>query len=75
MPATARKDVFVPEDVGTYHLTSRIVARRFLMGVDSQTRHDFSYRKEWVEVRTKQLAQVFMIDLLGYAMTGNQTRT
>jgi hypothetical protein len=71
MPATARKDVFVPEEVGTYHLTSRIVSRRFLMGEDELTGRDFSHRKGWVEIRAKQLAQVFMIDLLGYAIMDN----
>lgn len=71
MPATARKEVFVKDEIGIYHTMSRVVARRFLMGVDKITGVDFSHRKAWVGLRIQQLGQVFMVESLGFSILDN----
>ncbi len=56
---------------GFYHCVSRCVRRAFLHGVDSQTGKNYEYRKVWVHQRLKFLAQVFWIDVGGYAVMDN----
>ena len=48
-----------------------MVRRRHLFGYDSLTQTDYSYRKNWVRDRFKQLAGVMAIDVLDYAVLGN----
>ena len=71
MPAKPRSETFDPDTVGVYHCYNQLVQKRFLFGFDSFTRKDYSYRKEWVRDRFKQLAGAMAIDVLDYAVLDN----
>ncbi|MDP6718470.1 MAG: hypothetical protein QGF59_07480, partial [Pirellulaceae bacterium] len=71
MPAKPRSKVFDPDHVGVYHCWNRLVRRRHLFGWDALTGKNFSYRKDWVRDRFRQLAGVMAIDVLDYAILDN----
>jgi len=71
MPGTPRKDVFDPETVGVYHCYSRCVQRAYLCGFDRLTGKDYSYRKDWIRDRLKELAGAMAIDVLDYCVLDN----
>ena len=71
MPAKPRSEVFDPDNVGVYHCWNRVVQRRHLFGLDQITGKDFSYRKQWLLDRLQELAAVFAIDVLDYAILDN----
>ena len=75
MPAKLRSEVFDADEVGVYHCWNRLVQRRFLFGLDHLTGKDYSYRKEWVRDRLKQLAAVMAVDVLDYAILDNHIHT
>ena len=56
---------------GVYHLCSRCVRRAFLCGNDQLTGYNFDHRKQWLEDRILALADIFAIDLYGYAVMSN----
>ena len=68
MPRPNRCDIVDPDKVGYYHCYSRCVRRAFLCGWDKATGKDYSHRKKWVVDRQVLLAQVFAIELVGYAI-------
>jgi hypothetical protein len=71
MPAKPRSEVFDPDVVGVYHCWNELVQQRHLFGFDELTGRDYSYRKEWVRDRFKELAGKMAIDFLDYAILGN----
>ena len=71
MPAKPRSEVFDPDEVGVYHCWNRLVRRRHLFGLDALTSKDYSYRKDWVRDRFRQLAGAMAIDVLDYAILDN----
>ena len=71
MPAKPRSQVFDPNEVGIYHCWNRLVRRRHLFGWDSFTGKDFSYRKDWVRDRFRELAGSMAIEVLDYAILDN----
>jgi hypothetical protein len=71
MPAKPRSEVFAFDEVGVYHCWNRVVQRRHLFGWDAFTGKDYSYRKDWVRDRFRELAGTMAIDVLDYAILDN----
>ena len=66
-----RSQLVDPRAPGTFHCVSRCVRRAFLCGTDPLTGASYEHRKAWVEQRLLQLADLFAVDLLAYAVMSN----
>ncbi len=71
MPACARREIVREGEIGTYHCVSRCVGRAFLCGVDPYSRRSFEHRKHWIRDRLVELAEIFAVDVCGYAVMCN----
>jgi len=71
MPRVNRREIFSETDVQVFHLISRCVRRNHLCGRDRRSGRDYSYRRAWVRDRLEELAGVFAIEVLGYALMAN----
>ena len=58
-------------DARCIHTFSRAVRQVWLWGIDTLTGRDYSYRKEWIVQRLRQLALCFAIDICAYAVLSN----
>lgn len=54
-----------------YHVTSRCVRKAFLCGYDRDSHTSYEHRREWVESRIAELAEIFCIDIAAYAVMSN----
>ncbi|RUM45675.1 MAG: hypothetical protein DSY80_03030 [Desulfocapsa sp.] len=54
-----------------YHCISRCVRRAFLCGLDPFTQQNYEYRRDLIEKRLYELADIFCIDLCSYAIMSN----
>ena len=66
-----RSDIFNPLEIGVYHCIQRAVRRAMLCGKDPLTGKSFEHRRQWVRDRLEELAGIYGIDVLGFAVMGN----
>ncbi len=66
-----RSLLVVPGAAGTFHCVSRCVRRAFLCGEDAISGRCFDHRKDWLEARLIELAGLFSISVLAYAVMSN----
>ena len=66
-----RSHLVAPGTPGTYHCVARCVRRAFLCGEDAVSGRCFNHRKAWLESRLIELAGIFSISVLAYAVMSN----
>lgn len=68
---TARSQLVDPSSPGYYHCISRCVRRAWLCGLDALTGQSFEHRRDWIEQRLWELADIFAVGLYAYAVMSN----
>lgn len=56
---------------GVYHVCSRCVRGAMLFGTNPGSGYNFDHRRQWIEDRLIDLANIFSIDIFGYAVMSN----
>ena len=56
-----------------FHLINRCVRRTSLCGEDVNTGKDYSHRKEWIRSMLEELAGIFALDVMSFAVLSNHT--
>lgn len=69
--ARPRSTLISIEDTSFYHCVSRCIRRAYLTGVDKYTGQSYEHRRDWVESRLLELANVFAVDVCAYAVMSN----
>ena len=67
----ARSTLVSPTDTPYYHCVSRCVRRAFLCGYDSHSQTDYEHRRQWLETKLHNVAEIFAIKLCAYAIMSN----
>ncbi len=68
---SARAQIMPPGEIGTYHCVSRCVRRAWLCGTDPYTGANFDHRRQWIEDRLFELANIFAVGIHSYAVMSN----
>ena len=68
---TARSLLVDSESPGFYHCISRCVRRAWLCGIDPYDGKSYEHRREWVERRLLELADIFCVGIYAYAVMSN----
>ncbi|SFN67160.1 transposase [Dokdonella immobilis] len=68
---TARSLLVDPHTPGVYHCISRCVRRAWLCGMDPYNGKSYEHRREWVEQRLLELAEIFAVGIHAYAVMSN----
>lgn len=71
MPRVKRTEICAEDEVQAFHLINRCVRRTYLCGKDRRSKKDYSHRKEWIRARLEELAGIFGIDVLSFAVLSN----
>ena len=71
MPRVKRTEICANDEIQAFHLINRCVRRTYLCGKDRRSGKDYSHRKEWIRQRLEELAGIFGIDILGFAVLSN----
>ena len=71
MPRVNRSEICASSEIQAFHLINRCVRRTFLCGRDKRSGKDYSHRKQWIRDRLEELAGIFGIDILGFAVLSN----
>jgi len=71
MPRVNRREIFSETDVQVFHIISRCVRRDHLCGRDRRSGRDYSHRRQWIRSRLEELAGIFAVEVLGYAVMAN----
>jgi putative transposase len=67
----ARAHLVDSDNGGFYHCISRCVRRGWLCGEDIVSGRSYEHRRAWVEARILLLAEIFAIEVFGYAVMSN----
>ena len=67
----ARSLLVDPDAPGFYHCISPCVRRAWLCGVDLYNGNSYEHRREWVEKRLLELAEIFAVDGCAFAVKSN----
>ncbi len=67
----ARSTLVSATDTPYYHCISRCVRRAFLCGYDTRSQTDYEHRRQWLEDKILNAANVFSIKLCAYAVMSN----
>jgi REP element-mobilizing transposase RayT len=67
----ARAHLVDADNGGFYHCISRCVRRGWLCGEDIVSGHSYEHRRAWIEARILLLAEIFAIEVFGYAVMSN----
>jgi len=71
MPRLNRSEICASDEVQVFHLINRCVRRTYLCGREKRSGKDYSHRKEWIRDRLEELAGIFGIEVLGFAVLSN----
>ncbi|MFO1001880.1 MAG: hypothetical protein U0936_16215 [Planctomycetaceae bacterium] len=71
MPRVKRTEICADDEIQAFHLINRCVRRTFLCGKDRRSGKDYSHRKQWIRERLEELAGIFAVDILGFAVLSN----
>ena len=66
-----RKSLVSLHDIPFYHCVSRCVRRAYLCGTDKYSGKNYEHRRDWLEAKLLDTANVFAIKLCAYAVMHN----
>ena len=71
MPRWNRSEICAEDENQAFHLINRCVRRTYLCRKDRRIGKEYSHRKEWIRARLEELAGIFGLDVLGFAVLCN----